>query len=319
MKNRDKGFTLIESAIVIMVLSFVLIPLFQFMTEQEEQKQRYQSDRKNERIVAAINEYYKVNREYPCPANLATPITNANFGQATACGAGTVSSGGLPVYDLGLPWEYAVNRYGWKYTYHVTRAMTDGPRDTGIIRIDDGNSVFAQNIHFIVVDPGKDGKGSRTINGVVSPVVCNTAKDSENCAGAADLFTEAEISDNENVLDPEYYDDKLLYSLGSPNDSLWLVKNTGSMDNNDLDIINRNDGRIGIGFADTEGFISASRPEQKLHVKGGRGGAIGAMINGGVNVDDWIRANNNIRAGNNVVIGNDTVAPSFCYGTEGTC
>lgn len=322
MCKSQKGFTLIESAIVIMILSFVLIPLFHFLNEQETQRQEYQSERKKERIIAALDQYFKINKRYPCPSGNVGVYT-ATFGQEGACGAGVVSSGLLPVGALELPWEYAANNRGYRYLYTVTRALTTGPSGNGAITIQDASgSSFATNVHYVVVDSGNDGKGARSIFGANGPALCGTtALDSENCNGDS-TFVDAPISIVADINNGSYYDDTVMYSLSSENNAMWIVKQSGSSDTK-LDIINRNDGMIGIGFSDATGNIEAVKPTERLHIKGSKGGGdMSAKVNGSVKVEMNVKAEENViadgvvRADNSGADG-EVEASSFCYG--GSC
>ena len=322
---KQTGFTLIESAIVIMILSFILIPLFHFMNEQEIQKKEYQSERKKERIVSAINQFFKVNKRYPCPVVLASAsnVNNVNFGEEAAnCPADAVgvTSGGLPVKSLELPWEYASNNYGWYYSYTVTADLASNPDSSGVIIINDGVNNFATNVHYVVVDPGKDGKGTRNIQGgAISPIACTGTADSVNCTSPRNEFRESPQADNVSPTASEYYDDTLMYSLASENNALWIVKQSGSTDGK-LDIINRNDGMVGLGFSDALGNIDAVKPTEKLHVKGSKtGGELSAKINGTIKVDQNVKADRNVIADTNVTASGSALegkveATSFCYG-----
>lgn len=296
-----------------MILSFVLIPLFHFMNEQEAQRQEYQSERKKERIIAALDQYFKINKRYPCPSGNVS-VYAATFGQEGACGAGLISSGSIPVAALELPWEFAANNRGYRYGYTVTRTLTTGPSGNGAITIQDasGNN-FATNVHYVVVDSGNDGKGTRTIFGG-NPGLCGaTALDSENCNGDA-VFVDAPISIVADINDGSYYDDTVMYSLSSENNAMWIVKQSGSSDTK-LDIINRNDGMVGVGFSDAVGNIT-SKPSEKLHIIGGTGDVqnLGAQVHGAVKVQNDVTAGNDVDADTNVRASGRVEASTFCYG-----
>ena len=319
--SSDAGVSLIETALVILVLSLILVPLFQTITQERERRAAFTELQKYDRLVSAVNEYFKNNRSYPCPADLADTATSANFGLSTACAAGAgIHYGALPFGDLQLPWNYGVNRYGWRFMYAVTRNLTAGPNADGAIEIRDDLGVFADDVDFVIIDPGPDGKGSQTIFGGASGLACATSIDAENCD--ADItFVDRPYAALDNKNDANHNDDRLLYSLGTENNAMFIVKSSGSAAADKIDIINRNDGNIGIGFADNNGDINIlNKPEDKLHVSGSNCNAgscadkpVSARVMGTTKVGGDANSTN-VRAANTVRATTGVVSTNYCYG-----
>lgn len=320
--NNESGVSLIETALVILVLSLVLVPLFQTITSEKERRKNFSELQKQDRLVSAVNEYFKNNRKYPCPADLTATASTATFGYPTACtGTGGIHYGALPFGDLQLPWNYAVNRYGWRYMYAVTKDLTIGPDANGVIKINDSVGEFVDDIDFVIIDPGPDGKGSANIFGGVSGLTCTGSIDAENCDGD-DTFVDQPYASLDNKNDAAHNDDKLLYSLGTENNAMFIVKESGSVGSDKIDIINRNDGNIGIGFTKNDGDLidRTVKPTDKLHITGSdcndtactakplSARVNGAAIVGGSTTGENVKATNTVRARTNVV------SPQYCYG-----
>ncbi|OFW87862.1 MAG: hypothetical protein A3J37_07730 [Alphaproteobacteria bacterium RIFCSPHIGHO2_12_FULL_45_9] len=79
--------------------------------------------------------------------------------------------GALPVSVLGLPPEKGLDEYGHKFTYIVTRILTNRATFSdsgGVITIaDPSNSTKYSNAHFAIVSHGRNGFGGWTPNGTL--------------------------------------------------------------------------------------------------------------------------------------------------------
>jgi prepilin-type N-terminal cleavage/methylation domain-containing protein len=174
-----RGFTLIETAIVMTIAGLMLAGALQYYTVQL-QKQRYETTRKRlEDARSALTIYAAANKRLPCPASPLglAPGGGAQGGKsamsrepaksiADACAAEAalpegivVASGGeseddadkqawtgiLPLSDLRLGLEQAQDGWGNMFTYSVSRRLTlpDGMRGSppppGILTVQDEN------------------------------------------------------------------------------------------------------------------------------------------------------------------------------------
>lgn len=305
IKN-DKGFSLIEMAIVLIILGAVLAPLFTFLTQQQANDTQREEQVKNERALAALALYARQFGVFPCPADPTLGPGDADFGAAGTC-SGTVSQGGLPFQDLNLPYRSSVNSDNWKYIYAVTSDLTTSATygaGTGAITID-GFSTPLTNRQFVLVNPGRDGKGAFTLGGAAGDACGSTALDSENCDGD-DTFIEADFSNQGSPTSSDYYDDTISYSLTRKESTFWVAEEGGaSVDG--ISIVNRNQGNVGIGLA------AGASPTDKLHIVGGdvrvqSDGTSGGNVNAQtVTADTVIRSEGSIEA-------EDTItAPVFYY------
>lgn len=285
-----------------MVLSFVITPLFKAIAIQSQQKEAVQEEAGNERALAALALFFRQNGRYPCPANITFAPGDANFGaEAGGCAGAGIAIGGLPVNTLNLPFETAANVHGWKHIYAVTRdlAATGTYDGQGSITINNSGGALL-NQHFVIVNPGADGKGTNALYGAAG-FACGAAADSENCDNDT-TFADLATSLPGNSTNANHYDDTISYTLAREQSTFWVAsENAGT---GGLNIVNRNTGNIGIGIA---------APTSKMHISGGN-----VRVQGGdVNVDQNVDAGQNITAGNEINAGTAVRSPNFRYCTPG--
>lgn len=143
MKKKNSGFTLVEMAIVLMIVGLLLGGLIPTLSAQMESQRINETRKQLDEIQQALIGYALVNGRLPCPAeaSLATGLANAGVeavtgntcacvassgntvadNSAIACTGGTVT-GVLPWVTLGIKETDAWER---RYTYRVTRHFAD--------------------------------------------------------------------------------------------------------------------------------------------------------------------------------------------------
>jgi prepilin-type N-terminal cleavage/methylation domain-containing protein len=147
MNNHShKGFTLIEIAIVLLIVSIILGYTVAMVPVQQELKQYREAEAEMDRIVESLYAFAEVNGYLPCPAwsnDIANPTptqTSNGFecrdgGDASACDQRPPTDGNcehffgfLPGKTLGLEGRYSsVNKllldpWGMPYRYQVTNS-----------------------------------------------------------------------------------------------------------------------------------------------------------------------------------------------------
>lgn len=316
--KKERGFSLIEVAVIIIILSLVITPLFALLNKQRKQDTVKQDVEKFERALGALALFLRENARYPCPADESIAQGSANFGQEN-CSLGTVTGipaangnviiGTLPIKTLNLSYRDAVNSNDWKYIYAITEDLTrvadyDG---IGAIEVVDGSDIdiIGKPAHFVIVDPGEDGKGTSNLFGSDSdihafgacPASGTRPLDSENCDNDAQ-FRDADFAMKFPATHHTYYDDAIVYTLTRSETTMWMVKeNTSDTSAAALDIVNRNIGNVGIGTA---------APNAKLHISGGnvriQGEEIapGDFLGGDLLVEQSVFVSQSIRADENI-------------------
>jgi type II secretion system protein G len=159
MKKNLLGFTLVEMAVVLIIMGFVIGALVTPLTAQVEQSRLSEANKDLSEIKEALLGYVAVNGFFPCP-------DTSGDGTDDGCANtnSTASTGGnLPWSTLGLksndPW-------GKPYQYRVNNAFT-APFNlntvgsgAGIIKICTDNTCTnteSANVPLIVFSYGKNG------------------------------------------------------------------------------------------------------------------------------------------------------------------
>jgi len=148
------GFSLIEMAVVLAIISIIVASGLSFSVAKREE-QRYETTQKRiEFVMRAIDDFVDEKGYIPCPADPTLSPGSANFGfggatgdpltTVTQCnsanvveydGASNVSVtyGSVPVYSLNIPPEYIFDGWNRRLTYvvdedltYVGTALTDG-------------------------------------------------------------------------------------------------------------------------------------------------------------------------------------------------
>lgn len=219
--RKFRGFTLIETAMVMMIAGLMLSGALRVYTTYLKREKIVLTKKRLDDARLALAGFVALNKRLPCPASPEAfakgKLKDKNSGNAVSeagdiCtsdappahdvilfrGSGDVKSdkevwiGVLPVRELRLNAEQAQDGWGNLITYAVSRRLTlqDGMVRTppGIIEILDefGNSIVdpPQTGRFVLVSHGATGRGAWTTGGGRSP--CDLkAGDAANCDGDA--------------------------------------------------------------------------------------------------------------------------------------
>ncbi|BAN34412.1 hypothetical protein SCD_n00565 [Sulfuricella denitrificans skB26] len=161
------GFTLVEMAIVLVIVGLLLGGLLMPLSTQVEQRRIGETQKSLDEINQALLGFVIVNKYLPCPANPTLASGAAGAGQARAFAAGTCTGGNSGV----LPWATLgvseTDAWGNRYTYRVTVGFADtatfftlaSPGDS-IIRTTSGGASIASNIPAVIISHGKNGSGA---------------------------------------------------------------------------------------------------------------------------------------------------------------
>jgi prepilin-type N-terminal cleavage/methylation domain-containing protein len=191
--SREFGFTLIEMAMVLMIIALVLGGLLPVISGQIEQQRNAETRKQLAEIREVLLGFVVAKNRLPCPADgtLSTGLeATTNTGAALVCSsitAGTASGGVLPWATLGVS---ETDAWGRRFTYRVTSAFSDGadgtsdaaaaacPTSTGIsfklcsqanlniLVSATGANIAANYLPAVVVSHGKNGFGAYTHEGV---------------------------------------------------------------------------------------------------------------------------------------------------------
>ncbi len=166
---QQHGFTLIEVAIVLVIMGFILGGLFAPLSTQYENSRRSESNETLKQIVDALYGYALVNGRLPCPDS------NGN-GQENLSGNNCAALGGS------LPWTTLANgqndAWGQNFGYRIAADFADTVDGTGCGTItpgvsfelcstgnitildQSGGNLVAQNIPAVIFSTGKNWASS---------------------------------------------------------------------------------------------------------------------------------------------------------------
>ncbi len=173
--RKQQGFTLVELAIVTVIIGLLMTMLIPVASGQLEQQRRKETINKIAVIDQAIVAFVMTNRRLPCPADGTVPSGTLGAGIEVRDGngdCGTQANGVLPWISLGLSEADATDGYYSRFTYRVP---PDGV--TGLTR---NGALDAANC-----DPAGGAAATITANARS----CNSACDRSSAANRAATCT----------------------------------------------------------------------------------------------------------------------------------
>ncbi|PZQ46946.1 MAG: hypothetical protein DI551_04125 [Micavibrio aeruginosavorus] len=271
-KASQSGFSLIELAIVMIIISLLAAPLLARYGDYIEQQKLNNTSLAMMDVESALTEFMIDNGRYPCPSDRGIAFGQENHGKEActdleglgssgctakdgACVAqgdpGKVYVGGVPYATLGIPYTKGVDGYKENMTYAISAnfatALAEGETDDRkgsismeIKKTDPVTGVMSDTVEkgkrYAIISFGSDGQGAFNVSGISKP--CDSARrQSENCDNDA-VFLDADRTDVDGNL---YYDDRVIASdTGMKN--IWVLSEDG-----DGAIHNTNTGPVGIG------------------------------------------------------------------------
>ena len=190
MTRRAPGFSLIEMAFVLIIVTLLLGGLLVPFATQVEQKRIAETNKAMEEIREALIGYALANANPGAP-NLPCPDTDNNGTEnVTDKGACTNAEGNLPWVTLGVG---AQDAWGNRFYYRVTDSFADRNLPTvtllnpGFALTSDGDinvcstsacaTTIASSVPVVVVSYGKNGYGALSSNSAgarnIAPVAAN--------------------------------------------------------------------------------------------------------------------------------------------------
>lgn len=170
--NQERGFTLIELAIVLVILTLLIGGLVVPLTAQIQARRIAETKQTLEEAREAILGFAMINAGTP-PTNRRLPCPDLE-GDGTESLNGTVcarASGFLPWVDLGVADQDA---WGNRLRYEVDRDLADPNKGFAssvssvfplkVCQTHTCNSTVAGNLAFVLVSHGPNGWGARSIN-----------------------------------------------------------------------------------------------------------------------------------------------------------
>lgn len=206
-KHRDNrgqkqgGFTLLELAIVLVILALVASGIMTLMAQDIRATKQAQLDAQLEAIHDAILDYRRRYNTLPCPARIGMLPSSAAFGLSQQSGGDCTSditdgsntlAGELPVRSLELPDSMMFDPWGGRFTYAVDRRVVDTGGDftfypandttIGSMTVyDSSGTARTTNAVVIVVSHGPNGHGAYQVSGARKSSGSVNADEMMNC------------------------------------------------------------------------------------------------------------------------------------------
>ena len=174
-QSTEKGFTLIEMAIVIAIIGVLVAMLAPLLGNIAENNRTELTVQRMDQIENAMVVFLRQNGRLPCPA---APNGSPLGDERASCNSGNNNDGIVPFRSLGLAEADVRDGYGNYLTYHVAEDYADSGLPTvitdpggfcfvasgepnGDLDIEDinGTNVTGQDIAFALISHGKNGYG----------------------------------------------------------------------------------------------------------------------------------------------------------------
>ncbi len=163
----EKGFTLVEVAIVLVIVGLMMSAFLMPLSAQLEQRQRAETRAILEQAKEALVGYAIVNKYLPCPDTQATPTGIEGGRTANQC---TNPEGVLPWQALGVSGQDGWGRY---IRYRVTPAFSNTSTfftlaTPGTITVNSDISTLTNSAAAVLISHGLNGLGAVQMSAATS-------------------------------------------------------------------------------------------------------------------------------------------------------
>ncbi len=233
VKNSAAGFTLIEIAVSLFILTLVISALLGPMAVQIEERQVREAERTMNEMLEALVGYAVTQTppHLPCPdrtsGGTGTQYDTANDGiEDYAAGACAVNDGNIPWATLGVS---ATDAWGNRYRYLVTPAFSNRPNATvmtlasvGTLKVCasaptsatcGGTTYVADNVPAVILSHGKNGYGA--MNGSSNTQISTTGASTHETENAGGTYVDSVVSKTRSDASGQEFDDIVVWL--SPN------------------------------------------------------------------------------------------------------
>ncbi|MEI6730523.1 MAG: prepilin-type N-terminal cleavage/methylation domain-containing protein [Pseudomonadota bacterium] len=207
--NMNKGFTLVELSIVLIIMSVVIGGSLTTFTASIKKTQFDLTSARIETIESALLSYSMTNLRIPCPADITKNLGDAAYAtEGITCHniatlPTTPIEGTIPTKELGLSDDYMYDGWGHRFRYAVDPAFTANITDTtnppktnplpinsgglciktttGITVKDSTATARTTSAIYTIVSQGVDGHGGYTYNGSLFNGSLSNTDELKNC------------------------------------------------------------------------------------------------------------------------------------------
>lgn len=196
-RRAHAGFTLIEIAIALFVISMILGGMLVPLATQVDQRQVSDTEKSLQEIREALIGFAVAKGYLPCPDTGTNGSENvAASGQCTTISGG-IAYGRIPYLDLGLGNS---DVWGNRYTYYVNAlfaqrspaspfSLTSAGTDVRICSSQACTTVYSNAAAFAVISHGKNGAGAINFNTGTQNATSPSVDEQENYDTDKDVIT----------------------------------------------------------------------------------------------------------------------------------
>jgi prepilin-type N-terminal cleavage/methylation domain-containing protein len=206
--NSQNGFTLLEMAVVMIIIGLLLGGMLVPLTAQMDQRNIADTQKALSEIKEALIGFALANGRLPCPADPTIATGSAGAGtERASCTTAANSTGVLPWAILGVN---ETDAWGHRYTYRVTPDFADAigsgtyggcipsPTPTlatfglcsvgnlNVLSASSAGVTIAASVPAVIISHGKNGAGAYTPQGGSKLPVGANADEQENSDGSSD-------------------------------------------------------------------------------------------------------------------------------------
>ena len=162
------GFSLLEMAIVLAIVGYLLASLIPSLSAHVDQQHRNDTIKQMNEIKEALYGYAMVNGRLPCPAKASIATNTANAGMADC----TLLAGVIPWVTLGIT---ETDAWGRRYTYSASSTFISGNftlTSNGNLTIKSaatGGTNISTFIPAVFISHGSNGLGAYLPSGIALP------------------------------------------------------------------------------------------------------------------------------------------------------
>lgn len=178
------GFTLIEMAVVMVIMGFVLAGAASVLSGRASNEAKRLTETRLGVVNDALTAYYIANNRLPCPADGSLNASDANFGRAQPETSGVCNIAAVTGAEAVIPWRTLGLREtesldGWsqRLRYVVSGNLTTaGSSLPGDLEMRDGDvsnpasTQLAADAAYAVISQGENGLGAWQGTGIQKPL-----------------------------------------------------------------------------------------------------------------------------------------------------
>lgn len=232
IREKQQGFTLVELSVVLTIVAILLTTILAVGVTQVQVQQIKTTRERLNYVMNTVDEYVRTFGHIPCPADPTLAPGNAAFGVGAGTGDivggctaanlltdGSIQAGMVPIRELKLDPEVALDGWGNRLTYVVEESFTDSDGYTagggGSIEVHNeegaGAIPIAEDAVVLILSHGDNEHGAWRAQGSATRIdrdVADASHEGENShidapAGYDNIFVQRFREDG--------YDDLLVY------------------------------------------------------------------------------------------------------------